>query len=85
MTAHGNYVSETEVFFIFSDRTPVMPWQACTVLRTCLTQLGLDESVYGMHSLRAGRSQDLIKFGYTVDEVRMMGRWRSSCIYRYLK
>ena len=85
MILKGNYTSDEEEFFIFSDGSPVMPWQARTILRKAIANLGLDEMLYGMHSLRVGHSQDLLKFNYSVDEVRMMGRWCSSCVYHYLK
>ena len=81
----GDYVSDEEQFFIFRDRSPVTAYHARTILKTVLNNIGLDSNNYGMHSFRIGRTIDLIKFGYSVDEVKMLGRWRSNVIYKYIK
>ena len=78
------YESPTEPFFIFRDGTPVTAAHARAVLKTAITALDLDCSLYNTHSLRIGRSCDLIKYGYHIEEVKRMGRWRSSCIYKYI-
>ena len=81
----GDYVSDEEQFFIFRDRSPVTAYHARTILKTVLNNIGLDSNNYGMHSFRIGRTTDLIKLGYSVDEVKMLGRWRSNVIYKYIK
>ena len=73
--------SITEPFFVFRDSTPVTPTHARRVLRILLTNLGIDHRNYGMHNFRIGRTMDLIKYGYTVDEVKLMGRWKSNVIF----
>ena len=71
--------------FIFKDGSPVTPEHARGVLRNCLTNLGLDPSLYGMHSLRIGRTTDLIRYNYSLEEVKRMVRWRSNTIYKYIR
>ena len=85
MQARGDYDSEDEQFFVFRDKTPVTPENARNVLRTCLTGLGLDASLYGMHSFRVGRTTDLIKCNYSFEEVKHMGRWQSNVIDKYIR
>ena len=78
-------VHDTEPFFIFADGSPVTAPMARQMLREILKILGLNEKLYDLHSMRIGRTNDLVKFNYSITEVRQMGRWRSSCVYRYLR
>ena len=47
--------------------------------------LGLDDKLYGMHSLRIGRTTDLIKFNYSIEEIKIMGHWRSNVVFKYIR
>ena len=85
MKARGGYESDHEQFFIFRDMTPVTPFHARNMLKILLKNLNLDSNLYGMHSFRIGRTTDLIKYNYTVDEVKLMGRWKSNVIFKYIK
>ena len=60
----GNYAHEMEQFFIFHDGSPMFPSQVQKMLNTVITNIGLDSSKYGVHSLRIERCTDLIKYGY---------------------
>ena len=64
---------------------PVTPEQVHKTLKLLLCNLGLESTLYGMHSFRIGRTTDLIKFGYSVDEVKLLGRWKSNVIYKYIR
>ena len=61
----------------------------CNIKYTCrpkeLMNLGLGANLYGMHSFRVGRNSDLIKYQYSLEEVKRMGRWCSNTIYKYIK
>ena len=81
----GGFDTDEEQFFIFRDRTPVSPCHARKVLKDVLQNLGLEHENYGMHSFRVGRASDLIKYHYTIEEVKKMGRWRSNAVYRYIR
>ena len=85
MFRRGEYDGNDEHFFVFKDGSSVTPDQARQVLRTCLSALGLNQSVYGMHSFRMGRTTDLIKYNYSIEEVKRMGRWHSYIVYSYIK
>ena len=73
MNLRGSYCSKDEHFFVFRDKQPVKPQQATVVLRTAIKTIGLDQTLYSMHSFRIGRSSDLIKFGYSLEEVKRLG------------
>ena len=76
----GDYSSPTEQLFVFRDASePVKPSHAATVLKNAIKSLGLDNTLYSMHSYRIGRTSDLIKDGYSVETVKRLGRWRSNC------
>ena len=85
MTKRGQFLTPTEQFFIFKDRTHVSAYNARFTLRQCLSNLGLDASMYGYHNFRVGRTTDLIKYNYSIEEVKRMGCWRSNVVYRYIK
>ena len=81
MTLIGNYLrirgpfkDSQEQFFIFRDGNAVLPRHVAQTLRKAISALGLKANFYGTHSLRIGRTTDLVKFGYSIEEVRHMGR-----------
>ena len=82
---HLSSLYDSEQFFVFSDGSPVSAEQARNVLKLCIRSLGLNEKFYGMHSFRIGRTTDLIKYHYSLEEVKHMGRWHSNTVYRYIK
>ena len=85
MAERGSYIDDQEQFFIFRDRSPLMPRDARTVLKEAISRLGLDCENYDFHMMRAGRATDLIKFGYSVEQVKSLGRWKLNAVYRYIK
>ena len=85
MSLRGNYASKNEQLFVFRDRKPVCPYNIRSTLDKCLCRLGIDHSMYSVHSLRVGRTSDLVKLGYSIEEVKRMGRWKSNAVYRYIK
>ena len=85
ITIRGNFQSQSEQFFVFSDGSPAKLEHARKILKTGLQNMGLDISLYGFHSFCVGRSTDLIKYGYTVEQVQRMGRWKSNVVYKYIR
>ena len=66
----GRFGSDEEQLFIFRDGSPLTPLQANTILKRCINNLGIDAQFYSMHSFRIGRTSDLIKFNYSIEEVK---------------
>ena len=79
------YTEEERNFFVFRDSSPVKPRHFRNVLRETLRNLQLDATLYHTHSFRIGRATDLCKFGYTVDQIKYVGRWKSNAVYKYLR
>ena len=83
--SRGGYKSVNEQFFVFRDRSPVQPQHLRQVLKNALKNMGLDQSLYDVHSLRIGRCTDMMKFGYTIEQIKRAGRWKSNTVYKYIK
>ena len=85
LTARGDYYSDSEPFFIYRDQEPVMPSHVRSVLKDVLEDMNLCPDNYVFHGFRSGRSMDLISYGYSIDQVKTAGRWRSNVVYKYIK
>ena len=85
MKMRGSYDSNQEPFFVFHDGGPVLALHVRAVLKASIRNLGLQTKYYVVHGLRSGRSTDLFKAGYSVDQIKQMGRWKSNAVYKYLR
>ena len=86
MAERGDYTTDREALFVFRDSSPVKPNHVRSILNTSLTNLGLDSGFYGVHSLRIGRSTQLVEdFKQPISVVKRAGRWSSNVIYKYLR
>ena len=56
----GTYKDCLEQFFIFHDKMPVTADNTRNILNIMLDRIGLDRSLYGMHSFRIGPTSDLV-------------------------
>ena len=79
------FMKKGEPFFIFRDYTPVKPVHVRTALRQTLELCELNSALYDIHSFRIGQVTDLIKMGFSIDQVKLVGRWRSNAIYKYIR
>ena len=85
MQLRGDYHNDHEQYFVFRDFTPVTANHARNVLKLMFKNIGLDNRLYGMHSFRIGRTTDLLKYGYSIEDIKLMGRWRSNVIFKYIR
>ena len=85
LTLHRDYIQGNEQFFVFRDKSPLKPIMVRRVLRQVLMRIGLNPDLYSLHSFHAGRTSDLIKLGYSIEEVKCLGRWKSNAVYAYIK
>ena len=79
MGIRGTYQNDKEPFFIFKDGSAVKPFQLRNVLRSLLDTVNLNSQLYDVHSFRIGRTCDLEKFGYSVDQIKAMGKMEIQC------
>ena len=81
----GGYLDDQEAFFLFRDKSSLLPSHMRSTLKRMLHNLNIDETLYDTHSMHIGRSSDLIKFGYTIEQVKLVGRWKSNAVYKYIR
>ena len=74
-----------EQFFVFSDGSPVKPNHMSTVLKKLLKKCGFESSHFSVHSMRIGRSYDLLKLGLSVETIKKLGHWKSNAVFKYLR
>ena len=79
------YISETEPFFVFRDRTPVSIQLITKIFKSSLINGGFDPMNYSFHTLRAGRAVDLLSYGVSVETIKDWGRWKSNAVFCYLR
>ena len=85
LALRGGFCTNSEPFFLLRDESPLTPDMVRLTLRLMLTNLNLDATLYDCHSFRIGRASDLFyKFHYSLEEVKVAGRWRSN-VYKYLR
>ena len=79
------YAKKTEPFFIFSDGSPVTPEHVRTIFKRMLEINDYNINLFTLQGFRAGCVTDLLKAGISVKMIKKLGRWRSNCVYTYLR
>ena len=77
--------SKDEQFFVFRDNSPVTPANFQNTFKSMFMLAGYDATLFSAHSLRAGRSLDLLSLGLSVETIKKLGRWKSNAVYNYLR
>ena len=85
MKLRGDYHKINENFFVFRGGNPVPQQIVRMVLSQALKNLGFDERLYQFHGIRAGRATNLHEWGFTIEQIKDIGRWKSNAIYKYIK
>ena len=70
MNLHGNYLDDTENFFIFRDQNPVKHYHVRSVLKSAIKILNLNPDCYNFQSARIGHASDLLKFGFSIEAIK---------------
>ena len=85
LALRGEYESEDDFCFVFRDNKPVSSVIVRETLRLLLKKLNLNDKLYDTQSFRIGRSVDLMKMKIGIDQLKLMGRWKSNTVYKYLR
>ena len=85
LAVRGSYSADTDPFFIFTDHSPVNPQQVCRVLKNTLAAINLNPNLYNLHSLRIRRTSDMFRQGYSIEQTKIAGHWKSNSVYRYIR
>ena len=83
--ARGDYKSNDEQFFVFKGNITIHAPMVCAVLSRMLQAIGLNTKGYSFQSLRSSRASDLAKWGFSLEVIKRLGRWKSNAIYNYIK
>ena len=78
-------LTDEEPFFIYSDHSLIPAENLRKVLKQALTNLNINVDLYNFQSFRIGRTTDLLKFGFDIETIKRMGRWKSNVVYKYLR
>ena len=68
----GSYEDPSEPLFVYKHKVIILQALIRKVLKTAINRLGVNAALYDFHSLRAGRTTDLISLGFPVDQVKRM-------------
>ena len=83
--ARGDVTSDQEPFFVFSDRSLVPANTLRVLLHKLLWNLNLQPEVFNFQSMRIGRATDMLIFGFTIEQIKRMGLWKSNVVYQYIR
>ena len=79
------YDEITEHFFIFQGKQPVDQDIVRAVLAKMIEKVGLDPRIYTFQGMHAGHATDLHLWGFSLEEIKDIGHWKSNAIYKYIK
>ncbi len=68
-----------------ADGLPITRHAFSKVLNQCVNFLGLNSAQLTSHSFRIGRATLGLEQGLSIEQIRLMGRWRSDAFRKYLK
>ena len=85
LKVHGGYFTVSEQFFVFKDRSPVRAEHILKIIRLTIAKLNLNPKHFGTHSLRIRRCTDLVKDGCPIEKVKLLGRWKSNAVFKYIR
>ena len=81
----GGYYSINDQLLCFRDGTPLKSSHFRNILKKMLSNLSLNPKLYDTHSFRIGRATDLMKLGHSIEQIKMLGRWKSNAVFKYIK
>ena len=86
LALRGEYKSKTEPFFVFADHSLVRPVHVRKCFKLMLKLANFQHPQFSLvHGICAGRSCNLLQLGLSIEAIKIIGRWQSNAVYRYLK
>ena len=77
--------SLTEPFFVYGDRSAVQSRQLRKILKATLALSGFEPKLYNFQSFRIGHATQLMENNFSVETIKILGRWKSNIVYSYLR
>lgn len=75
----------TLYFFCHQNGHPLKRSQFSSILAKAVKKLGLPMHLYATHSFRIGRATDLAARGYSSAAIKLLGRWKTGAVTRYIR
>ena len=69
----GDYTATNEQLFVLRNGEPISHNLVRAVLAQMITNINLDPKVYSFHSMQAGRSTDLYNWGFSIEQIQVIG------------
>ena len=66
----GAYENDNDPFFVFRDNSPVRPHHARLMLKTAISKLNLDDTLYNFHSLRISMATEMTRLGCPIEVIK---------------
>ncbi|XP_077986282.1 uncharacterized protein LOC144440778 [Glandiceps talaboti] len=77
--------SPNDALFLMPGNKPLTRYILFKSLKTSLSHIGLDSSLYSGHSFHSGGATSAAAAGISDWEIKVMGRWSSDCYRRYIR
>ena len=81
----GDYSTVEEPFFTLQGAMGIEQHLVRSTLTKLIGRIGLNPKFYSFQSMCAGRATDLHNLGFSIDEIKVISRWKSNTVYKYLK
>ena len=72
-------------FLCHFSGSPLTRFQLSSMLTKSLKYAGIESSKYKAHSFRIGATTALSMAGYPIDEIKNLGRWKSTAYKSYIR
>ena len=84
-----NYLSvrgnQTGFLFMKGNGKAMSRIEFLALLKEILEYCGFDSKLFNTHSFRIGRATEMVKEGYSLEQIRMAGRWSSDAFKTYIR
>ncbi len=78
-------VGSSEKFFVYRGHRKVTGSYFRRTLAKCLRVAGYTDMAFSAHSFRMGGATDLFRAGWTYEQIKEYGGWRSMTVKRYVR
>ena len=80
-----DFANNSEQFFVFRDKTPITCPMVQRILKRILNKVNMETAAFDCQSFRSGHACDLLKAIMSIKYIKIMGRWKSNAVFRYLR
>nr|XP_020646057.1 uncharacterized protein LOC110077393 [Pogona vitticeps] len=77
--------AEKGYFFQHADASPLTKYQFWKLTGMALERIGVKNMKFGTYSFRIGAASTAAALGYSVEQIKHIGRWSSNCYHKYVR